>query len=944
MLRILWFSLFVSLTARALAEVDDGLTLNRERFGHAVVSVGGDLYVLGGAANEGMAAELERLGPDRSAWEVIGEMPNPRYWVDAVTDGTVIYVAGGTRLSEEGPNPLVDTFEKWNPATGDWTSLAPLPVARAHVALAWLGGRIYAIGGSDGQAGRSAQVDIYDPETDTWSRGPDMPTARECEVVAYQGKLYAFGGYDGRSSVTAFEVYDPEADHWEKFPDLPFLLSAHHAVVVDGVLYTFGHYHQPGRVSAYDFTSRGWSLLELPYEPSRHNDVVFDGREVFVIGGNVTGAAPFLDLVQRFTPKQLEEASRRPPGEAEALEVERSKPFELSAETEAAVIAWAEKLAEIQTLSGDWVQTYVSKDGSETPGDVISMILDRPGKAYRYAGQHYSTYIKDDRITMAAHGSRRYLEQGLEAFTTELGTRSVSVMSGLSLPDLDALTMEDPLPSLMQEAVARRWKLDPPSSDEEDGFWRFSGERDMGGGQESMQFQLRVSRATGLIESHRIDAEVVYTDGSGQVQTNDWSQITEAVGADVNEVVNTNALTFEPGPDWTRVEAREDLFPQPDRSRFALSGKPAPDFTLTLLDGEPFTLSESTGKVVVIDFWATWCGPCVRALPEVQKLHETWGTGDVVVVGVSTDDPVNEKRVRSMVEEKKLTYRIGIDTNETGNAYYVSGIPTLVLVDRNGIVQGREIGYSSSLAQTLGEKVAQLLEGKTLPGGEPLAEGEQPEQAASSQPEARMDPRYFQTLWELEPEADRASEARMIYLPPVSVEMPSAYLVREEAGSVSALDPATGRTEASLNLATGDVPEGQSRTERWEAIRDPDHTLLFIRLRTDKVMEKKEGRQYYRTVDCSLTALTPEGEEVWSVPAPRGDLVLKALALGPDRDGVILQNFNGLQFYNHKGHLLARQTLKRSQSLRIFDHDGDGVPEFHLLGNRVGAYQFRNQR
>lgn len=942
MLRIMSLGLLVGLTAGWLAKADDGLSLNRERFGHAVVSVGGDLYVLGGAANEGMAAELERLGPDRSAWEVIGEMPNPRYWVDAVTDGPVVYVAGGTRLGEEGANPIVDTFEKWDPATGEWTTLAPLPVPRAHVALAWLDGHLFAIGGATEDRGRSSQVDRYDPETDTWSSGAEMPTARECDVVAYEGRLYAVGGYDGRSSVTAFEVYDPKTDQWEKLPDLPFLLSAHHAVVVDGVLYTFGHYQHPERVAAYDFDSREWSLIDLPYQPSRHNDVVYDGREVFVIGGNVSGAAPYLNLVQRFPVEQLRSAPRRPAGDEEALEVELAKPFVPSPETEAVLVAWGEKLAAIQTLSGDWVQTFLTDESGEIPVGVYDIRFDRESGNIRFDNNSIETLVTPSLVTLAVPGTRRYFQQEKQVYRMNFGNRALLAMLGVDLLDLGAVISEDPVAALRAAAVEHRWVRAESAGEVSEDTWVLKGKVTNGSLGTPQGEVLYVDSKTGLILRQEVTRLVESrSEDGGATETQTWVQVVESTGVEVNEPIDPDVFVFEPDDGWERVDARDALFPQPDRSRFELSGKPAPELTLPLLNGETFQLADATGKVVVLDFWATWCGPCVMALPEVQALHEAYGTGDVVVVGVSTDDLENEKTVREMVSSKKLTYRIGIDTNRTKEAYFVSGIPTLVLIDRQGIVQGRKVGFSSTLAKTLGEQVEQLLAGETLPGGIPLTEGEEPEGAVYHQPVPRPNPRYFETIWEGEEEPMTPSRRTMFFLNPIHVMEPPGLLTIVGEKDVKALDPATGHPVLQLTYPIEEVPENRKWNDQWTCLRRPDAAPLLVRFRNETKKAMRNGREYQTQVASTLTAFTDQGTVEWAKDITRSTQSLTSLPAGPAEDWLVMVGFSGVTLFDYRGSNLGALSIIQGQSLQFFDQDGDGRPEVHILGGRSGAYRLK---
>ena len=201
------------------------------------------------------------------------------------------------------------------------------------------------------------------------------------------------------------------------------------------------------------------------------------------------------------------------------------------------------------------------------------------------------------------------------------------------------------------------------------------------------------------------------------------------------------AFAFAPPEGFTKVDglaqtekpkenAGDDA--EPKFKVQGLVGKDAPDFTLTVLDGagktKTVTKADLAGKVVMIDFWATWCGPCLTELPEVQKLIESYGKAkkDVVIVALSQDDdpkdPVEvRKLIESTLEKKKIDLtgtpvgKIGLDpSNTVGSAFGVEGYPTVVLLDAKGVVRSAHVGFNPGVGATLGKEIDALLEGKSI--------------------------------------------------------------------------------------------------------------------------------------------------------------------------------------------------------------------------------------
>ncbi len=112
----------------------------------------------------------------------------------------------------------------------------------------------------------------------------------------------------------------------------------------------------------------------------------------------------------------------------------------------------------------------------------------------------------------------------------------------------------------------------------------------------------------------------------------------------------------------------------------------APDFLLRTLDGQNRSLRQDRGKVVLMNFWATWCPPCIREMPAMQRLYDKFGTQGLEIVAVSVDQG-NPDAVRKFVDDLKLNFPVVLDPDQaTKQAYQVRALPTTYLIDRKGRV------------------------------------------------------------------------------------------------------------------------------------------------------------------------------------------------------------------------------------------------------------------
>ncbi len=134
----------------------------------------------------------------------------------------------------------------------------------------------------------------------------------------------------------------------------------------------------------------------------------------------------------------------------------------------------------------------------------------------------------------------------------------------------------------------------------------------------------------------------------------------------------------------------------------------APDFTLTSLDGKTITLSQLRGKVVLLDFWATWCAPCRLAIPHLNDLYKAYRERGLEIIGLSLDKGSPE-RVRKFALNMSIQYAIIMADDDLVKKYGISPIPTTYLIDRDGYIANKWVGFSRTLMSKIAAETERLL-------------------------------------------------------------------------------------------------------------------------------------------------------------------------------------------------------------------------------------------
>ena len=139
-----------------------------------------------------------------------------------------------------------------------------------------------------------------------------------------------------------------------------------------------------------------------------------------------------------------------------------------------------------------------------------------------------------------------------------------------------------------------------------------------------------------------------------------------------------------------------------------LTGSPAPDFALKSSTGENLRLSEYRGDVVMINFWATWCGPCRQEMPLLDELYTRYERVGFSLLGVNIDD--DSQRAMDMISDLGVTFPVLFDDRkEVSKLYQVDAMPVTVLVDREGSVRYVHHGYKPGYEQQYLDEIRSLL-------------------------------------------------------------------------------------------------------------------------------------------------------------------------------------------------------------------------------------------
>ena len=137
-------------------------------------------------------------------------------------------------------------------------------------------------------------------------------------------------------------------------------------------------------------------------------------------------------------------------------------------------------------------------------------------------------------------------------------------------------------------------------------------------------------------------------------------------------------------------------------------GGPAPAFTLTSLNGQQAALSQYRGQVVMVNFWATWCGPCQQEMPLLDQMYRKYKAAGFTLIGVNVDKEA--PAVKDLLTRKPVSFPVLLDpANQVSKAYHVDEMPSSVIIDRKGAIRFVHRGYKPGDENEYQDRIRQLI-------------------------------------------------------------------------------------------------------------------------------------------------------------------------------------------------------------------------------------------
>ena len=353
------------------------------------------------------------------------------------------------------------------------------------------------------------------------------------------------------------------------------------------------------------------------------------------------------------------------------------------------------------------------KFGPATKENALTVVIERPNKlAIHIKGDAFITDVVSDGKTLSVSipAAKRYAQSKAPSSLSDMSVDEMTqgiLMFALQGTLLCELTVADPEKLLM--------KLAKTST--------YVGEEVLDGGkahhlkytQGQIEWEIWIA-AEGDPLLRKVATKSVIDSPTKQLKGQELEMVQTFKGWKVNTALDETTFAFRPPPGSQKADnLMEAMAPGGGREAPSpLVGKLAPHISLKLLEKGEFRLEDHREKgVVMLDFWATWCSPCVQDLPLLAEVAESYKGKGVAFVAVNQRETAEQ--IKKFQDDKKLKFTVALDSDgAVGTTYGADAIPLLVLVDRKGVVQSVHVGSDPAIKATLAKELDALLAGKDL--------------------------------------------------------------------------------------------------------------------------------------------------------------------------------------------------------------------------------------
>lgn len=338
-------------------------------------------------------------------------------------------------------------------------------------------------------------------------------------------------------------------------------------------------------------------------------------------------------------------------------------------------------------------------------------------------------------------------------------------------------------------------------------------------------------------------------------------------------------------------------------------GGPVPDFELTLLNGKTFTLSGQRGNIIIVDFWATWCAPCLRVMPTLNAIAKEFSAyTNVVLLGYSIDEENTRGQVSKIVQKYKLAYPVGIGTREVFHGLHAAGgIPFTMVIDADGNSAFQATRLDADGVANLKNTIYQLL--NVPPPVAPTAESTRFEEwLAIPEAVAGLHPDVFKLKWEVPLAKPKEPERFYPYVAvaPLVFESAPACLVSLSEHTAALID-----VEQQTIFHTVELPDSMSATNANGGLPD----LIYLNTPDGGAIAgiqhcwNVQGRSRSSGDQKLFVAPISDTSQGWGKMAGRRLSAPFAVPVSENEDILVINYNQTILFMDYQGNILLNQAI-----------------------------------